>query len=295
MKSSVGPFVRFVSSILGSLPRSWVRGAASVLGFVWFDILRLRRRVILENLQIAFPEKDLAWKLRVGRASVQKLCANFTELLTIPAMNQNWIQKHAVFEGWQNLENAKAKGKGILMLSLHVGTYDVAASLLPMRGEETYLISKDFKNPRLNEFWFSIRGSQGVRYIPAHSDKTAFDILKALKRKASVIFVIDQFMGKPFGIESTFFGRSTGTAYGLALFAMKTGAPVIPMYSVEGADGKIHFIAEPEIDTAPYIDDNQKEKSLQLLTQRFTDVIESIVRKYPEEWLWVHRRWKKFE
>jgi KDO2-lipid IV(A) lauroyltransferase len=133
-----------------------------------------------------------------------------------------------------------------------------------------------------------------VRFIDPHGETTAFEILKALKRGAGVIFVIDQYMGKPFGIKTRFFGIETGTAYGLALFVMKTGAPVIPVYSREGEDGKLHLIFEPAVDV-PAREGEDKEAAILRRTQTYNDVIESIVRRHPEEWLWVHRRWKHFE
>lgn len=284
---------RCLSGFLMLWPRSWVRAAGSLIGLLWFDVLRLRRDVVMANLDIAFPEKDRAWKIRTGRTALKRFGSNFLEFYTLPRIDQRWVDRHVVFEGWENLENAKAKNKGIYILSLHMGGYDIAASLLPMRGQETYLISKFLKNRWLNDLWFSIRGAKGMKFIEPHGDKTAFDILKAIRREAGVIFVLDQYMGPPFGIETEFFGRKTGTAYGLALFVLKTGSPVVPVYSVEGSDGKMHLIIEPEIEVNSLLTDD-KDENIRRLTQRFSDAIEAIVRKHPEEWLWVHRRWKTF-
>lgn len=293
MKSSVGFSAQLFSRILSWFPRSWVRAAGALIGVLWFDVLRLRRGVVMGNLDIAFPEKDRAWKTRVARTALRRFGSNFLEFYTLPRVDEAWVSRNVVFEGWEHLERAKARGKGVYLLSLHMGGYDIAASLMPMRGHETFLISKFIKNKRLNDLWFSIRGAKGMKFIEPHGDKTAFEILKAIKRNAGVIFVLDQYMGKPFGIETTFFGRKTGTAYGLALFVLKTGSPVVPVYSVEGNDGKMHLIFEPEIETGPLLTDD-KDENIRRLTQRFTDAIEAIVRKYPEEWLWVHRRWKNF-
>lgn len=294
MGSSGKFFAKILSEFAGWWPRAWVRRAGSLLGILWFDILRVRRDVVLANLDIAFPDRDRAWKVKTGRTALRRFGANFVEFFTLPSMDDDWIRRHAVFEGWENLEKAKARGRGVYILSLHMGAYDMASSLMSMRGHETYLISKFIKNRWLNDVWFAIRGAKGMKFIDAHGDKTAFEILKAVKRNAGVIFVLDQFMGKPFGVETTFFGRKTGTAYGLSLFVMKTGSPVVPVYSVQGDDGKMHLICEPEIETASLID-GDKEASQLRLTQRFTEAIEAVVRRYPQEWLWVHKRWKDFE
>jgi KDO2-lipid IV(A) lauroyltransferase len=103
-------------------------------------------------------------------------------------------------------------------------------------------------------------------------------------------------MGKPYGVRTSFFGKPAGTAYGLALFHMKTKSPVVPVYTYEGQDGKIHIIVESpvksEVQSKEQEEVQTREQTLVELTQRYTDKLESIVRRYPEHWMWVHRRWK---
>src|SRR5690606_32701116 len=142
--------------------------------------------------------------------------------------------------------------------------------------------------------WFHFRGAQGVKYIEAHSDRTAFEILKAIRAKSLVVFVLDQFMGRPFGIETTFFGRKTGTAYGLALFYLKTRSPVVPVYGYEDDQGKMHMVCLPALELESLLGSDQDENIL-ALTQKFCDVIEEAVKKHPTDWMWVHRRWKEYE
>lgn len=290
----MGFFAELFCRLWATWPRPVIRWFGSWIGILWFDILRFRRRIVLENLQRAFPNSDSAWRRKTGRESLRRAGSNFAEFFTLPTLDEEWVREHTVIEGWEHLERARAQNKGVLLLSLHMGAYDLATSLLSMKGFETYLISKFFKTQWFNDLWFSIRGAKGVRFIDPHGDSTAFDILKALKRKAGVIFVIDQYMGKPFGIKTRFFGIETGTAYGLALFVMKTGAPVIPVYSREGEDGKLHLIFESAVDV-PAQEGEDKETAIRRRTQAFNDVLESIIRRYPEEWLWVHRRWKNFD
>ena len=170
---------------------------------------------------------------------------------------------------------------------------DVGASSIVMKGQELYLITKRFKAKWFDDMWFSVRGAQGVKYIDAHAPNNAFEILKALKKNAALVFVLDQYMGKPFGIATRFFGKRTGTAYGLALFVQKTKAPVLPTYTFEGDDHKIHVVIEPPLDTEKCLTDD-KDQTLVNLTQSFNDKLEEIVRKHPEQWMWVHRRWKDF-
>lgn len=287
-------FVSSIGFISSLMPRPWLRRSGAWLGFLWFDVFGFRRKIVLDNLSIAFPEWSDEKKYAVGRESVYQLGYNAAELFTIPYINEKWLQKNSVFEGWEHIEKARAQGKGMLFLTLHLGNGDLGASTVAMHGQELYIITKRFKTKWFDDMWFAVRGAQGVRYIDAHSPNNAFEILKALKKNAGVVFVLDQYMGKPFGIASTFFGRKTGTAYGLALFVQKTKVPVLPIYTYEGADKKLHTVVEPAMDLGSCLVDD-KDQTTAYLTQAFNDKLEEIVRKHPEQWMWVHRRWKDFK
>lgn len=290
----VRPFVDLACFVWSLLPRKAVRWLGAGIGVLWYDVLGLRKKVILDNLKTAFPEWSEETRARVARKSLRIQGSNFAEVFTLPSMDANWLAKHVVFEGWENLEAARAKNKGVYLLGMHIGNGDVTASAIVMKGAPIDLISKFFKNKTFNDMWFHIRAAHGVRFIEPHGEKTAFEILRAIKNKSCVAFVLDQFMGRPYGIPTTFFGRRTGTAYGLAVFVLKTGSPVVPVYSYEGSDDKIHIVFEPALDLIPLIGED-KDENLSRLTQKFNDVTEAVVRAHPEEWIWMHRRWKDIE
>lgn len=293
MKLLVTLFVKFISFISSFLPRSVLRKLGSWVGFLWFDVFGFRKKIVLDNLNIAFPEWSDEKKRQVGRESVYQLGYSFGEFFFIPSLTPEWIEKNVIFEGWENVEKARALGKGMFFLSLHLGNGDLASNSIVMKGQPLHLITKSFKTQWFNDLWFSIRGAKGVKYIDAHGPSNAFEILKALKKNSGVVFVLDQFMGKPYGIATTFFGKRTGTAYGLALFVTKTQAPVLPIYTFEGNDGKLHVVFEEAMDTMKYVTPD-KDQTILNMTQAFNDKLEEIVRKHPEQWMWVHRRWKNF-
>lgn len=276
------------------LPRKLVRSLGACLGVLWFDILRFRRKIVLNNLSLAFPHWTEKQKTEVGRKSVYQLGSQFLEFFMIPYLNEKWMQKNAVITGEEHLKKALEKNKGVFLLSMHIGHGDIGVSLISMRGYSVYLISKFFKTKWFNDLWFRIRKGQGVQFIEPHGPQTPFAILKAMKSNSCVVFVLDQFMGKPFGVETEFFGHKTGTAYGLALFYLKLKAPVVPVYTYEGDDGRVHLVFEQALDLDPFISED-KDRSIAQMTQHFTDQIEKYVRKYPEQWMWVHRRWKSFD
>ena len=287
-------FLDLISWILHFFPRRVVRALGLPLGILWFDILRVRRKVVLDNLKLAFPDWSEEERIRVGRKSVYQMLGNLPDYFLIPNINKKWLAENYVLEGEEYLKKALSLGKGIYGLSLHLGNGDVGASGLSAMGYPVNIITKIFKNKTFNQIWFYIRKAQGVKFIEAHGSKTPFEILKAIKANEIVFFVNDQFMGRPYGIETDFFGVKTGTAYGLALFYMKTRSPIIPTYTFEDAQGRIHLKMDAPIELDHLISED-KDKSYYLMTQEINKILENIIRSYPEQWMWVHRRWKTFE
>jgi KDO2-lipid IV(A) lauroyltransferase len=283
---------RILKVTLKHWPRSLMKALGKPLGFLWWDVFGFRKKVVMSNLDRAFPEQTLKEKKRIGRRSVYMLTENLFEFFLIPSIDKKWLSENVVFEGLQHFDQALADGQGALVLSLHLGNGDLMASSLAHLGYKISIITKFFKNELLNKIWFGIRGAQGVQWIPPHGEKTPFMILKALKAGRVVAFILDQHMGRPYGLQTQFFGHKVGTAYGLALFHMKTKRPVIPVYTFEGIDRKMHIKIEEPLLYDPRLENQDRDQTLVELTQTYTDKIEEIVRRYPDQWMWVHRRWK---
>lgn len=260
------------------------------LAFLWIDVLRIRRQVILQNLDIAFPEKNLTEKKKLAKASMVSLCRSFFDVMKIPSLTDTWIDQNVFLSGLDTIQEIKSKQTGVFFLTLHLGSGDVGAAILSRRVWKSCLITKRFKNQFLDSFWFGLRGRSETEFIDAHSERNAFDILSALRKKKAVIFVLDQYMGKPFGIASQFFGVKTGTAYGLALFVKKTKLPVVPIYTYWGEDQKLRICVGEPVALSQDLSETHEE-----MTNRFNQELEKIIRQHPDQWMWVHRRWKKFE
>lgn len=270
---------------------------AKLLALFWFDVFRIRRQVMSDNLDIAFPGMDQNKKIEIARRSIQSTTRSFFDVMRIPSLNllnakidRNWIDENVVFHGQQVVP----LNSGVLFLSLHLGSGDLSAAIVSSYVKPISLITKRFKNLILDEFWFSLRSQALTKFIDPHVPSNSFEILRALKERRGVTFVMDQFMGKPYGVETQFFGKTTGTAYGLALFAVKTKAPVIPLYTRWDESGKLHIYFDAPVDLSPYITDDIEITKVQI-TNHLNGVLEKIVSRYPEDWMWLHRRWKTFE
>jgi KDO2-lipid IV(A) lauroyltransferase len=179
-----------------------------------------------------------------------------------------------------------------------MGHGDLAVSMVAKKGFPIHLISKHFSNKIANDFWFGIRKRFGVKFIDPHGSKTPFDILKALKQKETVVFVLDQYMGPPYGVETKFFGEDTGTAYGLALFALKAEAPVITIFGERLPRGRyrLHFGQEIPFEVIKLAGSEEvdRDPTVAHMTQKYNHILENLILQKPRDWMWIHRRWKPF-
>lgn len=291
MRRLIGFTFRAVSYLVASLPRVVRDGMGHFIGFLWFDVLRIRRRIAIENVSIAFPNRPMKDRVRIARASLHHMGRTIVEYTLFPFTKRKDVEAQAIFEGLENIDQALKEGRGVLLMTCHLGNGDYAISALSLLGYPINLISKEFKSRWLNELWFGMRRKHGTRFIKA--EKSSFEILKALRRNEIVFFVLDQFMGPPVGVRTTFFGKETGTAAGCALIASRTDAPVIPCYTYRRNDGRHVLVFEPPI---PFerLDNSLRQKNITVMTQIYTDKIQTIVQQYPEQWMWIHRRWKEF-
>lgn len=260
-----------------------------LIGILWFDILRIRRKLVLQNLNLVFPQMSVAEKIKIGRKSLRTMGRSFMDYFSVPFIHEKNYNDYFISEGEEHLIAALSKNKGVLLTSLHLGSYDFAACSLACKYKPFYIISKHFKIELLNKLWFGLRESKGIEFIGER--RSSFDILKALKKNGIVCFIIDQFMGPPIGVKTTFFDKETGSPMGLAVFSMKTGSPVIPVYTYKKHNKNV-IVFCPEI---LFEEQEDKDKSVQHMTQVYNHWLEEVILKHPEQWLWVHNRWKRFK
>ncbi len=291
MKKLVNYFSLTVAYVYWLLPSQVGVWSAKILAFLWADVFKIRRQVVFNNMDIAFPHVDVKTKQKWMRFSIYVLAKSLFDLLQVPFVNDKWIKKNVVFHGFDELD--KHPG-GVLFLCMHTASGDLTGAVISHEKKPISLITKRFKSPLLDEFWFALRRRCKMQFIDAHEKTNAFEILKALKTGRGVAFVLDQFMGKPYGIETEFFNKKTGTAYGLALFAQKTKKPVFPLYSYWDRNGRLNVCVKPAVDLSELVADDIDKNNV-MITNRFNQEIEKIITEHPEHWMWVHKRWKVFE
>jgi Kdo2-lipid IVA lauroyltransferase/acyltransferase len=283
-------FSRFVAFIMKPLPWSLNRFMAWCLAVLWIDILRIRRQVMVDNIQKAFPHMPLNERIYIARKSMLALCRSFFDVMKIPSLTDRWIDDNVIFEGMDVIDKVRSESGGVFFLTLHLGSGDLGAAVVSRRIKPATIISKRFTNQFLDSFWFGLRERSLTTFINAHGKSNAFEILSALKKSRGVVFVLDQFMGKPYGVETQFFGITTGTAYGLALFVKKTHKPVYPIYTYWDENQKLRIHFDEAIDLSLFLSETNE-----VVTNKFNRYLESVITQHPQHWMWVHKRWKTFE
>lgn len=252
----------------------------------WFgNVLRYHRRDARDALRRAFPDKPAAEVERLLAAMYEHLGMNVIESLRLAGGREDQLDLVTV-HGEEHLKAALARRRGALILTAHLGNWDLLSLIPPRRGYPLTVITKDVKHPALNAFWMSMRRSHGLRLVPVRGSYRT--CLAALRRNELVGFVLDQNMIAAEGIFVDFFSRPACTTPGLAYMAAQAQAPVVPAFIVRGAGGHHDVYALPALDPPP----DRHEDTIRAATQTYTRIIEDWVRRYPEQWIWIHRRWR---
>lgn len=270
------------------LPRSLKIFFAYNISVFWYYIFPHRKEVIVNNIKKAFPDWEDKQVNQLAFKSFYNWTLTALEYSYFPYISKRRIDQITEPHGYENLDKAFAKNKGVLVLGTHTGNGELAIYRMCTDKYPMYLIGRKVKNAFINESLFRIREVSGLKHLDPKN--SSLQVVKALKRGEGLLFVIDQFTYPPIGIKSTFFGHTTGTNSSLAYFALRFKVPVIPAHSYR-KNGKIIICFDKEIELEePYEDIN---KNVAHMTQKYNHWIEETVRKHPESWMWIHKRWKK--
>ncbi len=278
------PFIK----ILGILPRPLARASAIAISqLVYLFHFRLRQ-VGMRNLAMVFPEKSLAERKRILRGEFTSLGRQLAELCQFPRYTAENVGEVVVYDGLENYERAFALGKGVLFVTAHFGGWELSAFAHSLHGHPVNIVMRPMDNEYLDRMLQHHRTMHGNKVVP--KDDFVRGLLAAMKAGETVGILMDTNMTPPQGVFVDFFGIPACTASGLARIALRTDAAVVPGFTIWDTElGKYRLRFDPALEL---IRTGDIEKDIVANTQLFTKVIEDYVRKYPDQWLWVHRRWK---
>ncbi len=276
-----------VMTIVRWWPWWLVHGVGRSLGLLYFAVDGRRRRVTLDNLGHAFP-----WRTpRERRVIARRMFAHFGRLLfdifKFSGLSHEQMLRRVEWDGDERVRQAQALGNGYLLVTGHFGFWEIQGIAHGLRLGPIGVLARPLDNPHLNRMLEHVRQSTGNIVIYRHGAMRR--VLRQLHANLGVGMLIDQHVHTPDAVFVEFFDRPAATTSSLALLALRTGAPVIPLFAIPTADGRYRLVYEHPVQ--PPRDDSSEE--IRAFMQRCTDVLEMYVRRYPELWLWMHRRWRE--
>jgi KDO2-lipid IV(A) lauroyltransferase len=274
--------------LFGALPRPLAYPAAEAAAWVAFHVLRRQRVVGKENLKLALPElteKERQWILRETFSNLGRLLMEFSHF---PRLNPSNIADYVSVEGLEHYAEGIRRGKGVLYLAAHFGAWELMSFAQGMGGYPLKFVVRPIDNPLVENLIQRYRMLGGN--VPIEKRNATREIIRALRSNGAVGILVDQNTTADEGIFVDFFGVPAATTPSLAIFAMRTGAAVIPAFMIwdeVSRKHRLHFDPPVQLAQTGAFSDDVAEN-----TRRLNSIVEDYVRRYPGHWLWIHRRWK---
>lgn len=275
------------------LPHRAVRPLGRRLGdLAWLLDLR-HRRVARENLANALPHLESGERGRTVRRCFRHFGGAVLDALSSTRFDLVELCRRLTLEGWEHVEDAEALDRGVFFLSAHLGYWEIAAYPPGIYGGPLHVVGRPLDNPHLDRELVRLRRRCGNEVIPKHG--AARRMYKVIRDKGRAGILIDQRVPEKEAIEVDFFGRPALTSPLLARLSIRTGAPVVPIFGFGAPGGGYRFVARPRIDAPPSEGHETPEGTEALvhdLTREYMRVTEEEILRAPEQWLWMHRRWR---
>ena len=278
---------RTVLILFGSVPLTWRRFFLKGFMLLLYHFSQKHRVITLHNLTCAFPEKGLPEITRIAKEVYLNLGVTLAEFFETPSMTSENMHNWVEFEGLEHYKGALSKGRGVLLYTAHFGNWELGGACLGLQNIRVHVIYRTLDNPVLENFVAWFRSHTGHKVIPKGGASKR--IVELLKENETIGVLIDQNVSWREGIFVDFFGRPASTTKRFAALALQTGAAVVPVFIVRESTGKYRIIIREAVEITKT--DNPEEDLFEN-TQRFTDIIEDMVRKYPDQYFWLHQRWK---
>lgn len=289
LDSALYQLIILVLTLLAMIPRRWADVLAGHLGNLWFRLDKRHRRITLSNLTSAYGHQLSSARIeQLATDAFIHFIQTFIRIARFRNLGLNHFSRWFTINGMSHYHAAARKGKGVLFLTGHLGTWE----LFPFFYGHTGLVSnaasvyRPLRSPALERFITDIRQRFGGTMYPLKGALKG--IVSTLQHQGTALLLMDQSTKPHKGVAIRFFNRPAFANKGMARLALETGAPVVPMFLVRH-QGRYCILIEPEI---PFIDTGDETVTLQVNTQRYNHAIETMVNRYPGQYFWMHNRWK---
>jgi KDO2-lipid IV(A) lauroyltransferase len=278
--------VKCLATVVRVMPRRTSLALGEAFGYLFYLLDGRRGQIAVDNLRAAFPSRTEDECRAVFRASCGHLGRQLVELFNVEVMSGTEIMRLVEVEGEERVEQARAQGKGVMYYSGHFGYWELLVMDHSLRFTPMVVVARALDNPMLDRMLERIRTRVGTRVLPRQG--AVRGLRRALINRGSVAVMIDQHIQDRSAVNVDFFNRPAATTSAIAALALRTGSPVIPCFALPLPGGRYRMVYEAQI--KPPADDDPDP--VFTYTQRCTEVLEIYVRRHPELWLWMHRRWR---
>lgn len=280
-------FFESLFKLLGRLPRAWTAKMADIMGEMLFCVDKKHRDIAMGNLTYAFGFQKQPQEIKkIARQVFINLMQVVFEIGWSLQLKDSHFTEHFRIDGYHHIQNAYEKGKGVLALTAHFGNWELLTIIAAMIQFPINIVVRPLDFKPLDLFIFNLRTRYGGKIIP--KQRSFRTIIRCLNRGEMVALLMDQNVDWYEGVFVDFMGHRACTNKGLALLALKTGAPVVPCFMIREKKG---FRAEfgPEIST---LKTGDRQKDIEVNTREYNKIIENVIHRYPDQWFWIHQRWK---
>ena len=278
--------VRAVLAVVRVMPHALVRACGTVVGMAFYTCDGAHRRIAEQNLATAFPVRSPLQRRAIARAAFAHFGRLLMELLKFSTLSSDQMLARVEFDGEERARAAYAHGRGVLFVTGHFGYWELQALVHALRVEPVGVLGRPLDNPYLNQLLEGIRERTGNTVI--YRKGTIRRVMRTLEGGHGVAVLIDQHIISRDAIYVSFFEQPAATTSAVAALALRTGAVVVPVFALPLGGGRYRMIYEHPVEP-PRAD---AADAVRAFTQRCTDVLEMYVRRHPELWLWMHRRWR---
>jgi len=281
--------IQFCSFTIKIIGEQRAYSFARILARIGFVLVVRHRRVAFESLSIAFAGEKSEKEIKKIAFDCFETMAKIIVELMLFIERPSLVNKYSTVEGIENLDRALAKGKGVVALSAHFGNFPLMLTKLSMDGYKVFTVLRHMRDAWADQYFHTRMEALGIGSIYIQPRKQCVEKSLEVLRKNQILFIqLDQNFGTG-GVFVDFFGRKAATAKGPIVFALRTGAPILPMFIYRQKDNMQKVIIEPEVEISKGKD---FEETVQINAAKLTKIIESYIRLYPADWGWIHKRWK---
>ena len=281
--------VRSLVALIAMMPAPLIIPCGRALGRAWYAVDRSRRRIADANLAAAFPLRSAAERRTIARSAFAHFVAQALETLKFSTLTPEQKLARVEVQGEDHVRLAYAQKKGVLFITGHFGFWELHAIAHPLLFEPIGLLARALDNARINTLLGQVRQCTGNTVI--YRQGSIRRVMRMLQDEHGVAVLIDQHIHGPDAVYVEFFERRAATASAVSALALRTGSPVVPVFALPLGKGRYRLIYEHPVEPPAGAPD-AADIAIREFTQRCTDVLEMYVRRHPDLWLWMHRRWR---